>query len=44
MTVAELLRRISSLEIAEWVAEDRIRAEERARADAEAAQERRRRR
>ena len=36
MTVGTLLRTISSLELAEWQAEDRIRAEERARAEAEA--------
>jgi hypothetical protein len=36
MTVAELLRRMSSLELAEWIAEDRIRAEERAKAEADA--------
>ena len=36
MTVGALLRTISSLELAEWQAEDRIRAEERTRAEAEA--------
>jgi hypothetical protein len=36
MTVATLLRTISSLELAEWQAEDRIRAEERAKAEADA--------
>jgi hypothetical protein len=35
MTVDEMLKRISSLEIATWIAEDRIRAEERAKAEAE---------
>ena len=35
MTVGTLLRTISSLELAEWQAEDRIRAKERARAEAE---------
>jgi hypothetical protein len=35
MTVAELLNRVSSHEISEWMAEDRIRAEERAAAEAE---------
>jgi hypothetical protein len=35
MTVGTLLRTVSSLEIAEWIAEDRIRAEERAKAEAE---------
>jgi hypothetical protein len=33
MTVGELLRRMSSIEIAEWIAEDRIRHREQEAAD-----------
>lgn len=36
MTVGTLLRTISSLELAEWQAEDQIRADERADAEEEA--------